>query len=82
MASIFAPVTAPRGTAPSCSPRPTSWPWTVLPAVGLATASRRPAAAWCLVRRRGRLQAVGFGVQEASAEEQEEYDKEKADDGG
>lgn len=80
MASMFAPSprVAPRATAP-CSASAArswpSWPWTVLPAVGLATA-RRPA--WCLVVRRVRLRAVGFGVQEASAEEQEEYDKEKA----
>lgn len=82
---MFAPSprVAPRATAP-CSASGSgaarswpSWPWTVLPAVGLATA-RRPA--WCLVVRRVRLRAVGFGVQEASAEEQEEYDKEKAAD--
>lgn len=51
----------------------TGRPWRVLPAVALGSAG------WALPRRGPRgSRAVGFEVQEASAEEQEEYDKEKA----
>eukprot|EP00435_Cladocopium_sp_Y103_P000407 s1908_g1.t1 len=45
-------------------------PWRVLPAAALGCAG------WA--RRGPQQRAVGFEVQEASAEEQEEYDKEKA----
>ena len=46
-------------------------PWRFLPAAALG------GAAWARRGPRG-ARAVGFQVQEASAEEQEDYDKEKA----
>ena len=60
------PVTHPHGHG--ISPRP----WAVLPAVAFSCAQRHP--------RLGQ-KAVGFDVQEASAEEQEEYEQEKAGHG-